>query len=231
MHRAPRPETQAVPARNVSASVPATMAAVAAALASAQLTAATLAVRHGPCAGNPVRGSMMWWTGCPFAAIAGRSPTTWPGRRRRPDNLARRPAGGVRDRPAWIARVCDGHRPAAARRQPGDGDVASQVDRVAPLHAGPACRRGRAVGSESLGRRAEIQDDPAGQPRAVLSSVTDRLRAQDRTRRATGADTDGREITVIWLARSARPVGSVTPRVHRAAVSATRIASARPSLS
>ena len=93
--------------------------------------------------------------------------------RRQPDNLARwpaawvacRPAGGVRERPAaWIARVCGGHRPAAARRQPGDGDVASQADQDAPLPAGPACRRDRAVRSESLGRRAEIQDDPGGQP-------------------------------------------------------------------
>ena len=47
---------------------PATIAAVAAALASAQVAAATLTVCHGPSAGSPVRGSTMWCS-------------TWPARR------------------------------------------------------------------------------------------------------------------------------------------------------
>jgi len=38
---------------------PATIAAVAAAFASAQVAAATLTVRHGPSAGRPVHGSTM----------------------------------------------------------------------------------------------------------------------------------------------------------------------------
>ena len=44
---------------------PATIAAVAAALASAQVMAATVAVCHGPSAGRPVRGSTMWCSSRP----------------------------------------------------------------------------------------------------------------------------------------------------------------------
>src|ERR1019366_9206578 len=52
-------------ASHSSARSPATIAAVAAALASAQVAAATLTVCQGPSAGSPVRGSTMWCNPCP----------------------------------------------------------------------------------------------------------------------------------------------------------------------
>jgi hypothetical protein len=58
MRRAGRP----VVSSQETASSPATIAAVEAAFATAHEGAATLAVRQGPSAGAPVRGSTMWWS-------------------------------------------------------------------------------------------------------------------------------------------------------------------------
>ena len=93
--------------------------------------------------------------------------------RRQPDNLARWPAAWVARRPAAVSASGPppgSHESATATGQPPRGGSPAtamsppRLTRTPPCPAGPACRRGRAVRSESLGRRAEIQDDPGGQP-------------------------------------------------------------------
>ena len=105
---------------------PATIAAVAAAFASAQVAAATLAVRHGPSAGSPVAGPRCDAAPCRRAATAGRSPTRW-----RPP---RRPAGqAAPSAPAWSGSS------ATVTGQPPRGGVPATAMSPPRLTSAPPC--------------------------------------------------------------------------------------------
>ena len=208
------------------------IAAVEAALASAQLAAATLTVRHGPAAGRPVRGSTMWCiTGRP-AATGGRSPTTWPtAAAGEPDRAAPAPA-----RPGAGRVVGDQHRPAARRRLPRHRDVAAQADQHAAAAAARPVRPrrlGPPVSAQALGGRAQVKQHARGHGQQRPSSRTARQpgagpgRAAARPGSARSRRNRGRS-----RARSARRrrSGRPGPRSSAAAASATPTASASPSL-
>ena len=89
-------------------------------LASTQELAATVAVRHGPVAGRPVRGSTMWWY----------SPRAVCQRRTVVLEVASPPAAERDGRPRLVEGaavvVGDTHGPAAFERLARNGDVASE---------------------------------------------------------------------------------------------------------
>ena len=210
----PRPATPA-PAS------PATMAAVAAALASAQVAAATLTVCHGPVrrqAGPGIHDVMQHPPGPPPLAAGDRRGRDRPAGQ--PDPLGRRRPGG----PGWQARrVSHQDRPAAARRCPAGGDVAAQADqRSAGVPGGGLDGPGRAVGSQALGRGAQVEQHPGRQaqqravePHRLPSRCRDR-----RGRRVRAGRVDGGEITVVAQRDEGarRPWGRPARRSSAAAV-------------
>ena len=145
------------------ARAPRTIAAVLAMLASTQVAAATLTVRHTSSAGPARRGSRMWW----------RAPVPDPHRRTR----------GARGREAALAQadglalavdvavvVGDAHRPASAGRLAAEGDVPTQADerpgagRLVDGARGP-------VGGERLGRGTEVDPDAPGNRDGAAGAV------------------------------------------------------------
>ena len=189
-----------VAASQASASRPATIAAVLAALAWAQLAAATLTVRHGPSAGHPVRGSTMWCTARPSRRHL--RPVT--------DDVASAPAVSrttcsgrppPRPRIGCQSATATGQPPVGGR--PPDGDVAAQADQDPAASAGPGRRRGGAIRPEppSPSRRDPGAPRP-GRPSVVPSSVTDRQPAPPpappgAAPPAGARPTHGREVAVV----------------------------------
>lgn len=153
------------------------------------------------------------------------------------DRRGRDGSGGQPDdlRAGRVRPVGHGDRPAAGGRRPADRHVAAETDQhAARVPVGGHDRPHGAVGAQPVGGGPQVEPDAGRQPEQ-RPVEPDPLPSLSRDRRGGGVAApvvDGREVTVVARATSAsHTVGSVRPLVHRAAVSATPTASARPSLS
>ena len=212
-----RPRATAGPTR------PRTIAAVPAMLASTQVAAATLTVRHTSSAGSARRGSRMWWRG-----PAPDSPPADRGAGGREAALAQ--ADGLALAVEVAVVVGHPHRPSSARRLTAQRDVPAEADE------GPGAGRlvdgaGGPVGGERLRGGPEVDPDTPGDRDGAARRGPAADRAPSRHRGDPHAD-PGAAAATIEKSRSypsssiARPtVGSTSPSVMAAARRATSRAS------